>query len=93
MPSLRIARPRCLASSYTASGELLAASRIRPNDQVDETYVDQSTAPETFKVGNKVYMARAAKTFTNTNTFASISATRDNPNDPRELQFSLKYYF
>jgi Carboxypeptidase regulatory-like domain/TonB dependent receptor len=32
-------------------------------------------------------------TFTNTNTFASISATRDNPNDPRELQFSLKYYF
>jgi len=32
-------------------------------------------------------------TFTNTNTFASISTTRDNPNDPRELQFSLKYYF
>jgi hypothetical protein len=32
-------------------------------------------------------------TFTNTNTFASISATRDNPDDPRELQFSLKYYF
>jgi len=31
--------------------------------------------------------------FTNTNTFASISATRDNPDDPRELQFSLKYYF
>ncbi len=31
--------------------------------------------------------------FTNTATFASISATRDNPNDPRELQFSLKYYF
>ena len=31
--------------------------------------------------------------FTNTTTFASISATRDNPDDPRELQFSLKYYF
>jgi Carboxypeptidase regulatory-like domain len=32
-------------------------------------------------------------TFTTPNTFASISATRDNPDDPRELQFSLKYYF
>lgn len=32
-------------------------------------------------------------TFTTPNTFAQISATRDNPNDPRELQFSLKYYF
>lgn len=31
--------------------------------------------------------------FTTPNTFAQISATRDNPNDPRELQFSLKYYF
>ncbi len=31
--------------------------------------------------------------FTTTNTFAAISATRDNPNDPREIQLSLKYYF
>jgi hypothetical protein len=31
--------------------------------------------------------------FINTTTFASISATRDNPSDPRQLQFSLKYYF
>jgi hypothetical protein len=31
--------------------------------------------------------------FTTPNTFASISATRDNPNDPREIQLSLKYYF
>lgn len=31
--------------------------------------------------------------FTNANTFASISATRDNPDDPREIQLSLKYYF
>ncbi|MDR3737169.1 MAG: TonB-dependent receptor, partial [Acidobacteriaceae bacterium] len=31
--------------------------------------------------------------FTTPNTFASISATRDNPNDPREIQLSMKYYF
>jgi hypothetical protein len=26
-------------------------------------------------------------------TFSQITATRDNPNDPREIQLSLKYYF
>jgi hypothetical protein len=31
--------------------------------------------------------------FTTPNTFAAISSTRDNPNDPREIQLSLKYYF
>lgn len=31
--------------------------------------------------------------FTTLNTFASISSTRDNPDDPREIQLSLKYYF
>jgi len=31
--------------------------------------------------------------FTTPNTFASISSTRDNPDDPREIQLSLKYYF
>jgi len=31
--------------------------------------------------------------FTTPNTFASISATRDNPSDPREIQLSVKYYF
>jgi hypothetical protein len=32
-------------------------------------------------------------TFTTPNTFASITSTRDNPDDPREIQLSLKYYF
>lgn len=31
--------------------------------------------------------------FTSPNTFAQISNTRDNPNDPRELQASLKFYY
>ncbi len=31
--------------------------------------------------------------FTSPSTFAQISTTRDNPNDPRELQASLKFYY
>jgi hypothetical protein len=31
--------------------------------------------------------------FTSPSTFAQISSTRDNPNDPREIQGSLKFYF
>ena len=31
--------------------------------------------------------------FVNTANFARITSTRDNPNDPRELQFALKFYW
>lgn len=31
--------------------------------------------------------------FTDTKNFAKITATRDNPNDPREIQFALKFYY
>jgi hypothetical protein len=31
--------------------------------------------------------------YTNPTTFAKITATRDNPNDPREIQFAVKLYF
>lgn len=31
--------------------------------------------------------------FTTPNTFAFLSATRDTPNHPCEIQLSLKYYF
>jgi hypothetical protein len=31
--------------------------------------------------------------FTTASTFGKIVSTRDNPNDPREIQLSLKYYF
>jgi len=37
--------------------------------------------------------SNALLNFTTPNTFAPIIATRDNPNDPREIQLSLKYYF
>ena len=31
--------------------------------------------------------------FTDIKNFARITATRDNPNDPREIQFALKFYW
>jgi carboxypeptidase family protein/TonB-dependent receptor-like protein len=31
--------------------------------------------------------------FTNPSNFGKLTATRDNPNDPREIQFALKFYF
>jgi hypothetical protein len=31
--------------------------------------------------------------FTSPSTFSKITATRDNPNDPREIQLALKFYF
>jgi hypothetical protein len=31
--------------------------------------------------------------FVNTVNFAQITSTRDNPNDARELQFALKFYW
>lgn len=49
---------------------------------------------EAFNVTNTPNFGQPSGTnITNTSTFGQITSTRDNPNDPRELQFSLKYYF
>jgi hypothetical protein len=49
---------------------------------------------EVFNLTNTPNFAQPGNlAFTTPNTFASISSTRDNPNDPREIQLSLKYYF
>ena len=49
---------------------------------------------EIFNLTNTPNLAQPGSlNFTTPNTFASISSTRDNPNDPREIQLSLKYYF
>jgi hypothetical protein len=49
---------------------------------------------EVFNVTNTPNFAQPGNlNFTTPNTFASISATRDSPNDPRDIQLSLKYYF
>ncbi len=49
---------------------------------------------ETFNILNTPNFGQPGSlAFTTPNTFARITATRDNPNDPREIQLSLKYYF
>jgi hypothetical protein len=49
---------------------------------------------EVFNVTNTPNFSQPGSlNFTTPNTFASISSTRDSPNDPREIQLSLKYYF
>ena len=70
----------------------LNLSLVRQFPAVRETFFEFRA--EVFNLTNTPNFGQPGNlTFTNTNTFASISATRDNPNDPRELQFSLKYYF
>ena len=39
------------------------------------------------------FAAPSAKNFIDTKNFGKITATRDNPDDPREIQFALKFYF
>lgn len=49
---------------------------------------------EAFNVTNTPNFAQPSSlNFTAPATFGRIAATRDNPNDPREVQLSLKYYF
>lgn len=49
---------------------------------------------EVFNVTNTPNFGQPGSLNFNTpSSFARISATRDNPNDPRELQLSAKYYF
>ncbi len=69
----------------------------RPDDKVDDTYVDQSTAPETFTFNGKTYMARAPRTFSNNNTAwwdasqiygyddTSVKRVKHDPSDPAKL--------
>jgi hypothetical protein len=49
---------------------------------------------EAFNLTNTPNFAQPSSlAFTTPSTFARVTATRDNPNDPREIQLSLKYYF
>jgi hypothetical protein len=49
---------------------------------------------EVFNVANTPNFGQPGSlTFTTPATFGRITATRDSPNDPREIQLSLKYYF
>jgi hypothetical protein len=49
---------------------------------------------EVFNVTNTANFAQPTSlNFTTPSSFARISATRDNPNDPRQIQLSGKFYF
>jgi hypothetical protein len=49
---------------------------------------------EIFNITNTPNFANPTSlTFTNTTNFGQITATRDSPNDPREIQFALKIYW
>ena len=49
---------------------------------------------EVFNVTNTANFANpTALNYINTTNFGQITATRDSPNDPREIQFALKVYW
>ncbi len=49
---------------------------------------------ESFNLTNTpAFSAPGNLNYLNTTTFATITSTRDAPNDPREIQFALKFYF
>lgn len=49
---------------------------------------------EIFNITNTPNFANPTSlTFTNTTSFGQLTATRDSPNDPREIQFALKIYY
>jgi hypothetical protein len=69
----------------------------RPGDRVDRTLVANDSPPESFTVGGKKYLARAPKTFANTNTAwwdasqlygydeRSLRRVKRDPKDPARL--------
>lgn len=68
------------------------ASVFRRFNAPHETYFEFRA--EVFNVTNTPNFAQPGSlNFTTPSSFARISATRDNPNDPREIQLSGKYYF
>jgi hypothetical protein len=49
---------------------------------------------EVFNLSNTpAFSSPGSLNYLNTTTFAQITSTRDSPNDPREIQLALKFYF
>ena len=77
--------------------EDIAQLGCRPGDRIDDTYVLQSSAPDTFTANGKTYLARAPKTFANNNTAwwdasqiygyddTSVKRVKRDPADPAKL--------
>jgi Carboxypeptidase regulatory-like domain/TonB-dependent Receptor Plug Domain/TonB dependent receptor len=70
----------------------LDASIFRQFPFVRESYFQ--FRGEVFNITNTPnFGAPSQLTFTNPTNFSQITTTEDDPNDPREIQLSLKYYF
>jgi hypothetical protein len=70
----------------------LDLSLFRDIPVVHETYFQFRA--EVFNVTNTPNFGQPGQlTFTTPATFGQITSTRDSPNDPREIQLSMKYYF
>jgi hypothetical protein len=66
---------------------------LRRSFQVTENVRVEFRA-EAYNVLNHPYFAQPSNlNFLNTTLFGQISSTRDNPNDAREIQFAVKFYF
>jgi hypothetical protein len=70
----------------------LDLSLFRQFPFVRETYFEFRA--EVFNITNTPNFGQPGSlTFTTPATFGQITSTRDSPNDPREIQLSIKYYF
>jgi hypothetical protein len=66
---------------------------LRRSFQITENVRAEFRA-EVYNVLNHPYFAQPSNlNFLNTTNFGQISSTRDNPNDAREIQFAVKFYF
>jgi hypothetical protein len=66
---------------------------LRRNFQVTENVRVEFRA-EVYNVMNHPFFAQPSNlNFLNLTNFGQISSTRDNPNDAREIQFAVKFYF
>jgi hypothetical protein len=66
---------------------------LRRSFQVTENVRVEFRA-EVYNVMNHPFFAQPSNlNFLNTTNFGQISSTRDNPNDARNIQFAVKFYF
>jgi hypothetical protein len=77
---------------YGPSLQRLDAALRRSFQVTEKVRVD--IRAEVYNVMNHPYFAQPSNlNFLNTTNFGQISSTRDNPNDAREIQFGIRFYF
>jgi hypothetical protein len=79
----QVSGPPLRKLDFSAFKEFPVNERMR--FEVRAEFFNLSNTPAFAQPGNLNYL--------NTATFGQITSTRDAPNDPREIQFALKFYF